>query len=459
MSKPATYPGIPQTLLAHLLDRAGSAGEISPRHLWRAVAPNSRQAQELYDAEITAAPASDAALSPKFTRIAQTLLNPKTNLSFRAWGDSYSAIETNMQFPGLIREGDGVALNQVNDLYRIGAFYDEQDVLEQIGSLIPLPPADAVMPAVFEAHLPIAIAVTLLAVLDLYRGLEFPDAPYSSADINGYIQGQWGLTGFDKLLSFIPALGQSTEPPSQVAVESALETLSTLAFLEEVNEGVYELSIELLPLASMTRGDLPGLQWQRIQNSDDGSLLTVNRIWLYGSDGLILMLAPMTRGSVLISSVSPVDMQEFFIEEFIDSVSNSAGAFDTAQKIELRNSENTCLECGAHSLTSTEFCVGCGIRFPLDDESSIKENSTLGVGKKPFSETISADSTAESVCFLCGTTLDPGGKFCTSCGSKTSSAPENTDKNVSPLCPDCGAEITEDLIFCTECGTRLTPLE
>lgn len=374
MRNPTTYPGIPISLLAHLVDLAGMAGDMSPRHLWPAAAPDSRQARELYDAGITTAPEVNTSLTANFAPIARTLLNPATNLTFRAWGDSYSAVESNIQFPGRIRDGGGVALNQANGLFRISAYFNDLDILNQLVPLMPSVP-DSEQTLTFEAHLPTPLAVTLMAVLDLCRGMEFPSGPYTSATVNGYIQGQWGLTGFDKLLGFLPALGVSTKPPSQTAVEAALETLASLAFLDEVSDGFYELGIELLPLVGRTRGELPGLQWQRVHSGEDGTLLTANRIWLYGSKGLILMLAPMTDSSVFIQSVRPATIMEFISGELTGPVAVTPKAVGAPKAHGHTSLPVDCSKCGAAIARGAKFCAACG--SPLDQHACPQCKATI----------------------------------------------------------------------------------
>jgi TPR repeat protein len=359
MSNLTTYPDIPMNLLAHLLDRAGTAGEISPRRLWQAAAPDPRQAEELTRAGITTTSDADAPLTANFDAIARTLMNPATNLTFRAWGDSHSAIESNLQFPGKMRDGHGVALNQTNGRFRISAGFDASDILNQLAPLLPaVPDSEPTLP--LEAHLPMPVATALLAVLDLTRGLEFPEGPYAAADINGYIQGQWGLTGFDKFLSYLPALGVSTQPPGQTAVAAALETLASLAYLDEVRSGYFALGPELTPLADRMRGEMPGLQWQRLHTGQDGALWTANRIWLYGTQGLILMLAPMSDSSVFIRSVRPDAIMAFVSSELAGAGTMAGDAAGAPATHEQAASPAPCSACGAANAPEAKFCMACG---------------------------------------------------------------------------------------------------
>ncbi len=401
MDKIMQYPSIPRSLLAFLLDQAGEPGEMSPRHLWPdSTMPNPRQAQELFDAEIFANPTAQSSLSPRFSRIAQTLLNPQTNLTFRVWGNHDAAVETNIQFPGFIRDGNGVALNQLDGAFQIGAFVDDNHILEQLAPVLSVVP-EAREVVDFEAHLPLSVTATLFALLDLYRGLEYPAPPYSSVAINGYIQGKWGLTGLDDLLNYLLGLGYPPVPPSQVEVEVALEMLTNLAFLEEVEEGYYELGVELLPLVDLTRGDLPGLQWQRILNDESGDLLTANRIWLYGNDGFILMLAPTGDHRVFVSSVNVKEMKEFVVAELLGPIPVSSQDLHSPQKAETVKNGHACVECGGELPANTTFCVSCGAPVVAEkvEEKAVEEHQ-------------------QKFCTACGAELPANAKFCTGCGAK-----------------------------------------
>ena len=56
--------------------------------------------------------------------------------------------------------------------------------------------------------------------------------------------------------------------------------------------------------------------------------------------------------------------------------------------------------------------------------------------EKPAAETLA--------CHQCGAKMNPGDRFCTRCGSRT-----------SPQCPGCGRQVSPADIYCVDCGMSL----
>jgi hypothetical protein len=239
-------------------------------------------------------------------------LNPVSNLTLRTWGGEESAIETNIQFPGYIREGEGVALNRIDDSYKISAFFNDSDIVKLLDNFIPnlvdLDPSLA-----FKAQLPISALLTFFGMLDLYRMVEYPSPPYSAAEIYGYINGRWGLSGFDALLTYGLAMGESLVPPSQVEIEASLGMLVNMAVFRKDHKDNYTVLPKLLPLVSAISGTLPGLQWKHMRLGDQAEVILTDRLWLYGSDGLVLMLTPSGNDMVYMESINIKEMKEFLI--------------------------------------------------------------------------------------------------------------------------------------------------
>ena len=440
MNKTVQYPMIPSSILAFLLDKIGASSEMSPRHLMEnPLLPNARQAEELYDARITANRKPNAPLTPKFAHIAKVLLHPRTNLTFRVWAGERHSVETNLQFPGYIRDGEGVTLNQRDNAYGISAFYDERDIVKQLADILPDMPAFDPSLA-FEASLPVSALTTLFGLFDLYRLPEFIEAPpYSSAAINGYIKGRWGLSGFENLLTYMLALGQTT-PPTQVEVEASLSMLVTMQIVNEAREGYYELAPKLLPFVSAMRGVVSGLQWERISMDTNDELTLVHRLWLYGSDGLVLMLAPTADRRVYISSVSSDDMKAFIVDDLL------AGDLETPSSPTVDSSKvKKCSVCAANLATGAKFCTSCGTPVPKEEE------------KNPTVQEIERVKT----CSVCGEELIEGAKFCTHCGTpvpiEEESIPIVQEIEKVKRCSACGAELMEGAKFCTSCGAKVNP--
>src|SRR5258706_3678833 len=61
---------------------------------------------------------------------------------------------------------------------------------------------------------------------------------------------------------------------------------------------------------------------------------------------------------------------------------------------------------------------------------------------------------AQAHCPFCGTSTQPGQKFCRTCGSRTGQiAP--TDPNQVVFCDDCGAALNKSWAFCHICGHQV----
>ena len=435
MDKITHFPAIPIEILAFLLDKVGKAADISPRRLMaRAVQPNQRQAEELYDAKITANSDINAPLTPKFIKISKVLLNPKTNLTFRVWAGEHYSIETNFQFPGYIREGQGVVLNQVDKSYIISAFYDDTDIVKELKSVLPvMPPLDDTL--TFEASLPFAVAATLFGILDLYRLPEFIEAPpYSSAKIYGYIDGRWGLGGFENLLTYMLSLGYSSSPPTQTEIESSLVLLTKMGILEKRENDFYALSREFLPFVSALSVELSGFQWERISKNDNNELELVNRLWLFGGSGLVLMLMQIGNGRVFIASMDINQMKDFLIDDLLATNEN------------LKSNEK-----GQSKAELSEFT-----QYEKEVEEFVAKSSSTVSKKQGIPR-----------CPVCGAELLPGAKFCTHCGAPIPQKEENANKSsqlenaekISPkikYCPVCGVELLPGAKFCTQCGAKIS---
>lgn len=55
-------------------------------------------------------------------------------------------------------------------------------------------------------------------------------------------------------------------------------------------------------------------------------------------------------------------------------------------------------------------------------------------------------------CGQCGTRLEPGAKFCPSCGNKTTAAKTARERKGAKTCSKCGAKLNETAKFCANCG-------
>lgn len=119
-----------------------------------------------------------------------------------------------------------------------------------------------------------------------------------------------------------------------------------------------------------------------------------------------------------------------------------------------------CSSCGKPIGIDQVFCTNCGEKqtdIPVQVSEPVKPTvspvEVKPVQPKPVVtresvvEDIPEVEIKEIVCRNCGTKLEKGLKFCTTCGA--SCEPK------SSVCPSCGKTLKPDQKFCTGCGTKV----
>lgn len=370
-----SFYDIPRPILASLLDMNGPAGDMSPRPLMGEAAPVTKhQLAELYAGGYIELPAdSKVTLTPPFKRVAETLKNPATNVTFRLWGADNTCGETSLLFPGDIIDGEGVVLNQIDDNYRLAAPVETSDMLDLLRPAIP---AEGTWEnqVTFEGQFDVPVAVTLFGIFDLVRRND--RSAFTASQIYGYLDGQWGLTGFDCLISYVAVAGMMPRPPSLKEVEFALLTLLDAKMITENTSEQYSLADSLAPVMALLPETFSGLQWQRVSQAGPAGLLCSNRIFLICKDGFILSLSPIGKGRIFISVIRREALISFLLDEFMVTLPKPRTALN-------------CTACGATVPTDKKFCIKCG--------------KTMTSQEKP--------------CCGCGEMMDIDKKFCTRCGA------------------------------------------
>jgi hypothetical protein len=315
---------IPRSVLARLLDMAGKPTDLSPRLLMGN--PSELypfQLAELYASNFIELPeGSNFKLTPTFLEIASVLLNPKTNLTFRIWGDLNICAETNVQFPGHIVDGGGVILNQVGTRYQISAFVDQSDIFKLIWPLIP-PDSEQEINFDFEGHFELPIIAVLFGFIDLARRKAKSGVAQAGDDImtsslqqvNDYLSNQWGLTGFEDFITYIAVAGTKYNPPSLSQILESLITLTDVKVLIKETGDNYTLPPVFVPLVTRTIGDQAGFQWQRFTQLPSGELLWSHRIFIITDSSIIIQFAPTVGGKIFVSKVTPKQITDFLTEE------------------------------------------------------------------------------------------------------------------------------------------------
>ncbi len=341
-----SFYDIPRPILAGLLDMDGPAGGMSPRALMGEAAPVTKhQLAELYAGGYIELPTdSSVALTPLFKKLAGTLRHPATNVTFRLWGADNICGETSLLFPGDIIDGEGVVLNQIDNNYRLAAPVGTSDMLDLLRPAIPAQGASENQ-VTFEGQFDVPVAVTLSGIFDLVRRND--RTAFTASQIYGYLDGRWGLTGFDCLISYVAVAGMMPRPPSLKQVEFALLTLLDAKMITEKAPGEYLLADSLGPVLALLPETFSGLQWQRVSQAGQDGLLCSNRIFLVCKDGFIFSFSPTGNGRIFISIIRREELISFLLDEFMVTLPKPRTALN-------------CTVCGAGVPAHKKFCTRCG---------------------------------------------------------------------------------------------------
>ena len=426
-----TFSDIPSSVLAGLLDIAGNAEGISPRPLMGEPGElDPHQLAELYAGGFINLP-EDAGiiLSPAFLQVAQVLLNPHTNVTFRIWGQDNVCGETNIQFPRDIVQGDGVILNQIGGFYRISAFIEDSDVTELLGKALTGGREENIA-FEFDGHFDAPVAAILLGALDLARnharselgpGETVADLIFSTQQIIDYMSERWAFTSFKDLITYIVPAGMMAEPPSLTQTVDGLRSLVKAGALKESKADRYQLSLALEPLVNLTVGLQAGMQWQRVALMDSGELMVSNRLYLFGDKSFILSLVPTLRGKVFISRVRRKEITDFILDEI------TASLVPSPEEAPTRGTEN------GHHAPDARYSP-----------------------PPPFSPIQQGPGIPETfACTNCGFISGKGALFCGKCGTSVirvlTPLPPPLP-SLSKICPNCNKTLGLNTNFCSGCG-------
>ncbi len=424
-----TFPDIPRSTLALLLDRVGEALGISPRlAMGKAGTLDPQQIAELHAGGFIESPDKPAiATTPQFVRVASVLLDPRTNVAMRDWGQD-GARQANIHFPTDIMQGNGVALTRIGGMYRISAFVDNSTVAMMLGEAIPqLEEQDLQFD--FKAQLDNTMAAILFAVIDLARiragKAEGPEPVlnmvFSTQEVYSYMQDQWKLTDFKGLITCITTAGIMPEAPSLTGTVDGLRALVEAGILKGIKADSYRLTKAIEPLVSLTIGQLSGMQWQRVSLMDSGEQVVSSRMFLFADESLTLCLAPTAEGQLLISRVSRREITGFLAEELTTTLT-PAGRAAVGPQAEAAPAPSVAAQ-----------------------KAPVAPPRSSGVAAK-------AAPGAKTLCVGCGADLRPGAKFCKKCGTVVGPKPGPATETA---CANCGKPIKPGAKFCAGCGTRV----
>ena len=428
------FHDLPQTVLAALLDHQGPCGRLSPRPLMGpASCINKQQLAELYAGHFIELPrASVMVPTAEFSQAAKVVLNPSTNITLRLWGEKDQCAETTLLFRGDLIDGPGVVLNQLDRAYRLVSAVGIDELITMIQPAIPTVAGEA-SGFDFDAHFDGPVAATLFGVIDWLRlnrdqqesNEQVATHSITADQLSGYLSGQWGLSGFEQLISYIAAVGLMPTPPSLNEVEYCLELLVSSKQLNKEGECHYSLSESLHPLVNQFSTTVPGLQWQRLTLTDRGELLVSHRTFIFGDPSLILSFSPTPQGRIFIATTTAEAMIDFLVNEMTTVLPRSIEESQDAQPDHSPLTTKSTLQTSPHCEASNhnDSVERAASNLPINNSTAIKQ-------KKP----------SALRCMVCDHTVDLNNKFCTHCGAVR--------------CDHCSAYVKKRKL-CSNCKTNL----
>ena len=120
-----------------------------------------------------------------------------------------------------------------------------------------------------------------------------------------------------------------------------------------------------------------------------------------------------------------------------------------------------CPSCGSNVKKGMRFCTVCGNPMvqlqpkPQQVDLEIESQSN----EEPKMEEV--NNPAEKICLKCGAKITAGMAFCVQCGTKVPVEDDSTMESQreetvqEQFCPNCGMKLDANAVFCTECGTKL----
>ena len=415
-----SFPDIPRSVLARLLDLAGTPRDLSPRSLMGPPCRlNRKQIAELYAARIVDFNDDGSMrLSPEFAAVAGVALAPRTTVNFRAWGEGDGRLETSILFPGAIGEGRGVALNQIGMDYRIRAFVNDDAVIDMVRALLPAQDGPAME---FESLTDAPTAAVLFGIVDLARekmksavreGIQPSPVVFTLEEIFRYLTEAWGLTGPKDLITYVAVSGLLPAPPGSTETVRAVGSLCEAKALVRTPSGAYLLAPVVEALARFSEGIRGGIQWQRASLLPSGEVEVSNRVFISGPASPILCFAPGGDGKVWVSAMRRRGLSGFLASEIASGLpvppvpapappqpKPPAPAPPAAAPAGFGP---LCAACGGEVKSGAKFCKHCGAKVDA-------------AGPAPL-----PSEPPKKLCHGCGTVVRPEAKFCKTCGTPLS---------------------------------------
>ena len=421
---------IPVMAMGPLLDLVGAPTErsMSPRLLMGFPQPLSVRDKEALEALGVLRVGKESEFAPDiaFENAARVLLNPRTNLTIRLLAPN-GEVETNVQFPGSLTEGDGVTLNRIHDRYRVKWPVSAADIYTLLHDWF-LSAVGGVRGHSLQALLEPDVATTFFGVTDLLRArnrlpeskIEKHDLSFDQNELREVLDGHEAGRGIDDLRLYVALVTGRVAKLSTGDLDRALAKFVTEGVLEK-NASKYTATGVLAVLCDPALNPERAIHWHQGFMVDTGELAVRSRVAVQLGQDLMLVLDAMEDG-VMVRAPSSNEL----VGDFRNELGQPTNVY--GQNPERQSAAKTyCPGCGVELGREVKFCTKCGV--------SVSKEKNL------------------PVCPSCKKSIRPGVKYCTNCGQHTNMREQHSSvsKPQQKFCTKCGAKLKPGLNFCTSC--------
>lgn len=377
-------------------------------HSWEIIPPAHKEMRQLAGAGLVQQKQGSDAwdLTALGREVSKLLASPKNHVSLRVWASDTASVASSAYYPGNLGAGSGIIANELNNGdWQLAGMVDGLSLAKIVTHLAPDEPEEWVGSLEFEAHTDSVTSTVLCAILDigrtLYRrqgfldvGLE-PGSAFHSGEVTGYLEASWGVSRFDQLITYMPAIIMQGNPPTISQVDFALNVLVDADVLERSITGRYIFGEGLRSVIPALHGLRSGFQWLKTALLDGDERAVSNRVYLIGPAGAVFMISATVAGQALLKLCSYKEIQCFLTDQVAEMLPLESS--NTAQKAgeEPEIDKTVCQSCQKPMSIDSRFCSHCGTQLIIDSAKLY-----------------------EIACTQCGFTIREGAHFCTQCGGK-----------------------------------------
>ena len=351
------FASIPSESLGPLLDVVGAPGTptMSPRLGMGYPRPLSGEERSGLRTTGLFQEDSDEVRS-EWAVAARVLLDPRVNLTIRLLSPE-AEVQTNIQFPGPVAGGGGVAFNLRGDHYGVTWPISTGDVRTLLDEWL-LRPVQSVPPQGFEALFDPSVSTAFFGSVDLLRTKKMlrGDDSFDAGELVGFLLGHEAGDGVQDLRLFATLATGRTVRADHPALAKALAKLVVAEQLGSEG-GRYRAEGALAALSDPQLQVQRALHWHEVRLAESGELIVESRVVVQAGD--LLLTLDAEEDGVFVRCPGGGGVREEF-ERRLGAVDESPEQGSAPIATGPRKELGFCGKCGTGLRPGRRFCYACG---------------------------------------------------------------------------------------------------